>query len=496
MMASQTTKPRFKPELSVLTLEDGTNVLQLTGARVAQTNGGLALGAKRTLYVSNDDQNTIPSYAGTNWPHIQLGHLPDLPAGVSINQEIVDGVYVINGKPVYQYAQDASESSATGTVDNWRLIGITGIGIWEDPDNDGFDSSTNDASDLNNDAFPDDAAASLDSDGDGYPDVWNNGMSQSDSSSGLLIDIAPFDPTVSVDSAALFPEFADPSKREGLVGWFTVDSATLQLRDGKVKTWKNLIGGQQNFNQVNKTKMPGYSKESLSITFTGNEFLEMKQKKPTDNTIIIVANGRGDFFGDSSTYLSVRYKEVRLGTGEDTEALTRLSTDAANISEKVIYVLRNDATENTVKLKIGNQTIANRTNSVARKGRDNSMFIGKAGKVVSQGFRGAIYEVLIYNRVLSDKEVQEIQNEVSLRWDVTTSKPTEISVDKGYEGSTLGTKARPLKRLRDAFRKVFRGGRVKVKKGHYEDPMTVTENIVIEAEDGDVILGTPKEDQE
>ena len=86
--------------------------------------------------------------------------------------------------------------------------------------------------------------------------------------------------------------------------------------------------------------MPGYSKELLSITFTGNEFLEMKQKKPTDNTIIIVANGRGDFFGDSSTYLSVRYKEVRLGTGEDTEALTRLSTDAANISEKVIYVLR------------------------------------------------------------------------------------------------------------------------------------------------------------
>ena len=124
------------------------------------------------------------------------------------------------------------------------------------------------------------------------------------------------------------------------------------------------------------------------------------------------------------------------------------------------------------------------------------MFIGKAGKLISQGFRGDIYEVLIYNRVLTDKEVQEIQNEVSLRWDVTTSKPTEISVDKDYEGSTLGTKARPLKRLRDAFRKVFRGGRVKVKKGHYEDPMTITENIVIEAEDGDVILGTPKEDQE
>ena len=127
---------------------------------------------------------------------------------------------------------------------------------------------------------------------------------------------------------------------------------------------------------------------------------------------------------------------------------------------------------------------------------NNVDFTGKAGKVISQGFRGEVYEVLIYNRVLTDRDVELIQNDISLRWDVSTSKPTEISVDQSFEGESKGSSVRPFKRLRDAFRKVFRGGRVKVKKGEYRDPMTVTENIVIEAEDGDVMLGTPKADQE
>jgi hypothetical protein len=490
---------KFKPELSVLSLADGTKVLQLTGARVTQTNGGLALGAKRTLYINTNDQNTLPSYQGIDWPHVQLAHLPDLPDGVSIDHAIADGVYTIGGKPVYQYRADDSETSALGTLNEWRLVGMTGVGIWEDPDNDGFDSSTRNALalDLNKDDFPDDPAASVDSDGDGYPDAWNQGKSQANSTSGLLLDLSSFDPNISVDSSALIPEFSDPSKLVGLVGWFTVNDATVQLKDGKIKTWKNLMGSYQNFSQPNKTVMPVYNQSSASIEFTGTEFLEMKQKKPTDNTIFIVSKGRGDLFGDTSTYVSVRYQEVRLGTGEDTDALTRIETPLANISDKVIYVLRNSASDNSVKLKLGNSTISNRSNQLSRKGRDSSLFVGKAGKVVSQGFRGEIYEILIYNRVLTDREVELIQNDLSLRWDVLTSEPTEISVDQGYEGaSSKGTSVRPLKRLKDAFKRVFRGGRVKVKKGEYKDPMTVTENVVIEADDGDVILGTPKVEQQ
>jgi hypothetical protein len=43
------------------------------------------------------------------------------------------------------------------------------------------------------DAFPQDRAASVDTDGDGYPDAWNAGRTQSDSTTGLSLDVFPQD---------------------------------------------------------------------------------------------------------------------------------------------------------------------------------------------------------------------------------------------------------------------------------------------------------------
>jgi hypothetical protein len=57
-------------------------------------------------------------------------------------------------------------------------------GYWAaDADEDGVPDDT--------DAFPNDAAASLDTDKDGYPDSWNDGKSQSDSTTNLTLDAFP-----------------------------------------------------------------------------------------------------------------------------------------------------------------------------------------------------------------------------------------------------------------------------------------------------------------
>jgi len=55
-----------------------------------------------------------------------------------------------------------------------------------------------------NDAFPSDAAASIDSDGDGQPDDWNVGYTESDSTTGLTLDIDDDGDGVS-DSIDAFP---------------------------------------------------------------------------------------------------------------------------------------------------------------------------------------------------------------------------------------------------------------------------------------------------
>ncbi len=55
------------------------------------------------------------------------------------------------------------------------------------------DDSDGDGVSNTDDAFPLDVAASIDSDNDGYPDAWNDGYSESDSTTGLSLDIFPSD---------------------------------------------------------------------------------------------------------------------------------------------------------------------------------------------------------------------------------------------------------------------------------------------------------------
>ncbi len=69
----------------------------------------------------------------------------------------------------------------SGTSFQWAGIPVV------DTDSDGVHDST--------DAFPTDPAASVDTDGDGSPDSWNDGYSQSDSTTGLVLDAYPDDAT-------------------------------------------------------------------------------------------------------------------------------------------------------------------------------------------------------------------------------------------------------------------------------------------------------------
>ncbi|MEA3559546.1 MAG: hypothetical protein U9R75_09865 [Candidatus Thermoplasmatota archaeon] len=83
------------------------------------------------------------------------------------------------------------DSWIEGYVVNDSTTGLTldmfpGNGTeWKDSDSDGVGDNT--------DAFPEDPSASIDTDGDGYPDGWNEGMSGSDSTTGLKLDEFPDD---------------------------------------------------------------------------------------------------------------------------------------------------------------------------------------------------------------------------------------------------------------------------------------------------------------
>jgi predicted transcriptional regulator len=100
------------------------------------------------------------------------------------------------------------DSDSDGVGDNSDLFPNDGY-EWSDTDEDGVGDNSDmfprdpsewidsdeDGHGDNSDAFPNDRAASKDSDSDGYPDEWNEGMSASDSDTGLTLDEYPNDPS-------------------------------------------------------------------------------------------------------------------------------------------------------------------------------------------------------------------------------------------------------------------------------------------------------------
>ncbi len=85
----------------------------------------------------------------------------------------------------------------------------------------------------NKDAFPNDPAASIDSDGDGHPDRWNDGYSESDSTTGLKLDSYPNDPSrwmpATDDVAKLYvATFGRAPDDAGLNYWINNSHLTLE----------------------------------------------------------------------------------------------------------------------------------------------------------------------------------------------------------------------------------------------------------------------------
>ncbi|MEK9727815.1 MAG: glycine-rich protein [Candidatus Margulisiibacteriota bacterium] len=345
-----------------------------------------------------------------------------------------------------------------------------------------------------NDAFPLDIAASLDSDGDYFPDSWNVGYGAINSVTNLQLDTDSNNSETTLDIASMIPEIEEGNKKVGLIGWFSAKPEFIRLQSGKVKRLLNLMSNGIHFTQTITAIMPTYISSENAIEFSGTQHLVFSQPKPDSMTIFIVAKGTGHVWGDSSTFLNLQNQQINVGTGEDTTNYEQHSDASINTDRTTIYVMTSNASNNEVNFKTGYKQLFSKVLLLARKSSD-TFYLGKSGVSINNAFEGKMYEMLIYNRILTDDEIEEIQNELSLRWDSSELKSKEIIIDSNYTGTGKGTKVRPYKKLKEALKKIYDGGRVKLKPGTYNDALIITENIIIQSDGGAVILGTPKAEQ-
>jgi len=124
--------------ITLLELECGAQVIQVTNAQETSTDGGDAIPETRTAYIYEpDNQNGEPTYTGTNWPYLiaPVGFSIDdaeITADISTND---DGVLIVEGRPLYQFTGDNGPEDTNGTTGPWYYL-IPNGGISQDACND------------------------------------------------------------------------------------------------------------------------------------------------------------------------------------------------------------------------------------------------------------------------------------------------------------------------------------------------------------------------
>ena len=158
----------------------------------------------RSLILSKDESESV-IYAGKVFSQSELDELADESISPVFN-DWLDGVglitldYAASDTSLTWYSEDFDVYA--NTVLRGRALGLAltesraiviterlsqfQISTFEFSDDVDGDQVSNEV-----DAFPNDIAASVDSDGDGYPDMWNDGKSDGDSTTGLSLDAFP-----------------------------------------------------------------------------------------------------------------------------------------------------------------------------------------------------------------------------------------------------------------------------------------------------------------
>tara|TARA_B100001027_G_scaffold63604_1_gene42954 strand:- start:766 stop:2325 length:1560 start_codon:yes stop_codon:yes gene_type:complete len=115
-----------KTHISFKTDTSGNTYLQVSGASLTQTAGGVATDTLRTVYKFLSDTSSTPSYTGSAWAYIYVKNIVTVDEGVnvSIGYQLVSGynILTIGGRPVYQYIGDSDDTTANGIISGWEAI--------------------------------------------------------------------------------------------------------------------------------------------------------------------------------------------------------------------------------------------------------------------------------------------------------------------------------------------------------------------------------------
>lgn len=240
-----------------------------------------------------------------------------------------------------------------------------------------------------------------------------------------------------------------PTQLEGNTLWLDAsDTSTITDSSGSVSAWADKSGNGNN-GTASTTARPATGDATLSGK-NGLRFDGVANTLTLPSALYSIPNGNNTMFVVSRTTLDTTSGRIvgmseggsgrywiednstsgRVGFANRNVSSGTISVDGVDKLNSNIYTCRRSGT--TQGLSINGSTESSNTNALSEDGIDAAFIGSNAG--VNTFFTGDIFEVIIYNRALSDSEVALVNAYLSNKWGILIEGDLSLS---GLYGSTL-----------------------------------------------------------
>ena len=304
---------------------------------------------------------------------------------------------------------------------------------------------------------------------------------------------------------------------DNLVLWFRADKVlgdSTSLSDGDaVRSWVNLASDEHHAFQPDDTKLPTYKENEFDskpgIYFDGDAFLELPHTsaeaiKSDEYTILIrlkAETGNDSAWGtpfsqraaiDPGDGFTVYKSDNGLwshwigGQGGGGDSWYKANSSRSILVDKE-YVITARYDGSTLEIREDGFVLGSTSTTVTPA---QDMMAGRIGAqtervVAHYMYKGSIYELLYYNRALTDEELEELEE--SARSEMPSYD--SVWVDSSLGSFGFGSEVSPFASFDDAYEAVNSGGTIYMKNSSFPAARTMTKPVTIETVGGESTLG-------
>jgi len=226
--------------------------------------------------------------------------------------------------------------------------------------------------------------------------------------------------------APLKPQLFSPISVNGLAAWYdAADSSTLSVSAGNISQWEDKSGHLRHVSQSTGSRQPAHDTQNNLVAFNADQYLFSAQLNFNLQNLTFFTVGKvrgisawGNYVftqGPDGTFWGLRWNgdAANLKPGFKILGNNNAFSQAVMLDTDYLIAGRFDNSADTTEGYVNGVRYLNNISAAGNPGSNNQFFIGQN----NQGLD--VHEILIFDRALSDQEINKIGLYLADKWGVS-----------------------------------------------------------------------------